>query len=209
MRIALADDHLVVREGIRLLLQDVEGVEIVGEAADGNQLLDLLAHHQVDVVILDLRMPGADGFEALERIRRTNPTVRTVVLSMFDDPTYVRRAIELGASAYLLKNVQRSELLAALKAATTGGAYVQRELIPMIVGEAIARPGTRTTVIMSEYQSKVLKMVADGKDTRTIANALESSENAVKAALHEIFREMGVRTRSQAVAEGFRRGLLE
>lgn len=209
MRIALADDHLVVREGIRLLLQDVEGVEIVGEAADANQLLDLLAHHQVDVVILDLRMPGADGFEALERIRRTNPTVRTVVLSMFDDPTYVRRAIELGASAYLLKNVERSELLAALKAATTGGAYVQRELIPMIVGEAIARPGTRTTVIMSEYQSRVLKMVADGKDTRTIARELESSENAVKTALHEIFRAMGVRTRSQAVAEGFRRGLLE
>ncbi len=209
MRIALADDHLVVREGIRLLLQDVAGVEIVGEAADANQLLDLLTQHQVDVVILDLRMPGADGFEALERIRRTNPTVRTVVLSMFDDPTYVRRAIELGASAYLLKNVERSELLAALKAATTGGAYVQRELIPMLVGEAIARPGTRTTAIMSEYQSKVLKMVTAGKDTRTIANQLESSENAVKTALHEIFREMGVRTRSQAVAEGFRRGLLE
>lgn len=208
MKVALADDHLVVREGIRLLLHDVEWVEIVGEAADGNQLLDLLAHHDVDVVILDLRMPGADGFEALDRIRRTKPTTKMVVLSMFDDPTYVRRAIELGASGYLLKNVERPELLAALRAAATGGAYVQHELVPLVVGEAIARPGARTTVTLSQDQLLVLKLVANGMDTRAIALELGSSDNSVKATFREIFRQMGVRTRSQAVAEAFRRGLL-
>lgn len=208
MRVALADDHLVVREGVRLLLEDVADLEIVGEASDGNELLDLLAHVQVDVVILDLRMPGSDGFDALSRIRTASPDTKTVVLSMYDDPTYIRRAIELGASAYLLKNAQREELVKAIEEAAAGRAYIQRDLLPAILDEAIERPEHRVTKPLTEYQLSVLRLVADGIETSVIATELETTESVIKNDLKGIFRELNAKTRSQAVAEAFRRGLL-
>ena len=116
MRVVIADDHRIVREGLRFMLSDHPDVEIVAEAANGEELLETLATVKADIVLLDLRMPGITGLEALDRISVDHPRTKVIILSMHDDPGYVRRAVELGASGYLLKNTGRDELLRALKA---------------------------------------------------------------------------------------------
>ena len=122
MRVAIVDDHAIVREGIQLMLANDDSIETVAEASDGAALLDLLKEIDVDVVILDLRMKGMGGLEVLEHLDRMEAPPATIVLTMHDDPSYLRRAIELGASGFVLKRSGRVELVKALNAAASGGA---------------------------------------------------------------------------------------
>ncbi len=135
MRLVIADDHRVVRDGIRYMLADAPGIEIAGEASSGEELIELLETDPVDVVLLDVRMPGMNGFDVLERLQEGLSQVRVIMLSMHDAPGYVRRAIELGAAGYLLKSASRDEVIAAIDAVLEGGAYVQGELVQPLVNE--------------------------------------------------------------------------
>ncbi len=206
MKVAIADDHRIVRDGLSWMLSDAEGIEIAGEADSGDALLDLLATTPIDVALVDVRMPGMSGLDALERIRAEFPQVRVVILSMHDQPAYVRRAIELGASGYLLKNTGRDELIRALEAVADGGAYLQGEVVAPLISEV--RKGS-SPARLSPRENEVLQLVARGYENKQIATELGIAEATVKTYLRGIFERLGVSSRAEAVAVGLREGLIE
>jgi DNA-binding NarL/FixJ family response regulator len=207
MRVVVADDHRVVREGIRYMLSDASGVDVVGEAETGEELLALVASEPVDVVLLDVRMPGMSGFDVLERLAEDAPQVRVLMLSMHDQPAYVRRAIELGAAGYVLKNAGRDELLTALQVAADGGTYLTAELMEPLVAAMTGR--ARSSGKLSPREHQVLQLVANGYENKQIATELELSEATVKTYLRGVFERLDVSSRAEAVAVGLRLGMIE
>ncbi len=207
MRVVVTDDHRVVREGIRYMLSDAPGVEVVAEADSGEELLEVVAAEPVDVVLLDVRMPGMSGLEALERLTEVAPQVRVLMLSMHDQPAYVRRAIELGAAGYVLKSAGRDELLTALQTAAEGGTYLAAELMEPLVASMSGR--ARPSGKLSPREHQVLQLVADGFENKQIATELELSEATVKTYLRGVFERLEVSSRAEAVAVGLRLGVIE
>jgi DNA-binding NarL/FixJ family response regulator len=207
MRIVLVDDHRVVRDGIRYLLSDEEAIEIVADVGSGAELFELLEAEPVDAVLLDVRMPDMSGFDVLEQIRGEIPQVRVIMLSMHDAPGYVRRAVELGAAGYLLKNASRSELLAALRSVGDGGAYIQTDLANPLVAELAGIGDSARS--LSPREQQVLQLVAHGYENKQIASELAISDATVKTYLRGIFGTLEVTGRAEAVAVGLGRGLIE
>ena len=207
MKVAITDDHRVVREGLRYMLSDAPGVDVVGEAESGEELLAIVGAQPVDVVLLDVRMPGMSGLDVLEALTETAPQVRVLMLSMHDQPAYVRRAIELGAAGYVLKSAGRDELLTALQVAAEGGTYLSAELMEPLVATMSGR--TRPSGKLSPREHQVLQLVADGYENKQIATELELSEATVKTYLRGVFDRLEVSSRAEAVAVGLRLGLIE
>ena len=207
MRIVLVDDHRVVRDGIRYMLSDEEAIEIVADVGSGAELFELLEAEPVDIVLLDVRMPDMSGFDVLEQLRGEIPQVRVIMLSMHDAPGYVRRAVELGAAGYLLKNASRSELLAALQSVGDGGAYIQTDLANPLVAELAGISDSARS--LSPREQQVLQLVAHGYENKQIASELAISEATVKTYLRGIFGTLEVAGRAEAVAVGLRRGIIE
>lgn len=206
MKVVVVDDHRIVRDGIRWMLSDAGSIEIAGDAESGDALLELLADSPVDVVLLDVRMPGKSGLETLEAIRRDFPQVRVIMLSMHDQPAYVRRAIELGASGYLLKNTGRDELIRALDTVAEGGTYLQGEVVAPLI--ASTDPAT-STPHLSPRERQVLQLVAHGYENKQIATELDIAEATVKTYLRGIFVRLGASSRAEAVAVALREGIIE
>ena len=208
IKVAIADDHRIIRDGIELLLSGTEHIEIVGQAGDGVELLKILDSKDVDVVLLDVRMPGLTGLEVMERIAALDGDVAVVMLSMYGDPVYVSRAIELGASGYLLKSVGQEELVKAIDTVAAGKSYSQTEvsgpLVARMVGTDVPGPVSDITI----EQRGILQLLADGNDNRAIAQVLSLSEATVKAKLRTIYGLLGVQRRSEAVAVAMRLGLI-
>lgn len=207
MRLVLADDHRVVRDGINYMLSGEKDVTIVGEAESGEELLELLATTPVDVVLLDVRMEGMGGLEVLEVITAELPQVRVLMLSMHDEPAYVRRAIELGAAGYMLKSSGRGELLQAIRTVADGAVFIQADLIqPLLTDtEATGKSSGR----LSPRETQVLQLVANGYENKQIAHELELSEATVKTYMRGIFDRLEVTSRAEAVAVALRLGVIE
>jgi DNA-binding NarL/FixJ family response regulator len=206
MKVVIADDHRIVREGITWMLSDAPGIDIEGEADSGEALLELLATTPADVALVDVRMEGMSGLDALERIKAEFPQVQVIILSMHDQPAYVRRAIELGASGYLLKSTGRDELIRALEAVASGGAYLQGEVVAPLITEV--KEGAEPARL-SPREHEVLQLVAQGYENKQIATELEIAEATVKTYLRGIFERLDVSSRAEAVAVGLREGLIE
>jgi DNA-binding NarL/FixJ family response regulator len=207
MRVVVTDDHRVVREGLRYMLNDAPGIDVVREAESGEELLALVATEVVDVVLLDVRMPGMSGLDVLERLAKTAPRVRVLMLSMHDQPAYVRRAIELGAAGYVLKSAGRDELLTALQVAAEGGTYLPGELMEPLAASMAGR--TRPSGKLSPREHQVLQLVANGYENKQIATELDLSEATVKTYLRGVFERLEVSSRAEAVAVGLRLGVIE
>ncbi len=209
MRVILADDHRIVREGLRWMLASEEGVDVVGEAESGAELLDLLERVDADVILLDIRMPGMSGLEALERVRIRAPDARVMILSMYDEPTYVHRAVELGAVGYLRKDVSRAELIRALECVAQGKGYVQAELTGALMAQLTGTAGNDGGPSLTPRQQEVLRLLADGLENKQIASRFSISETTVETHIRVVFARLGVQNRAAAVAEALRRGLIE
>lgn len=208
MRVIIADDHRIVRDGLRMILSHDPDIEIVEEVEDGEHLLAVLEEVEADVVLLDIRMPGLSGLETLESLRERQHAIRVVILTMYDDPVYVRRAVELGADGYLLKSVDREELKRALRAVDSGQSYIQGELTGPLIA-SIAEPGSAGPIGDVDAEGKLmLELLAEGLDNQQLAERLDLSEPAVKARLRRIYRTLGVKRRSEAVAVALRLGLI-
>lgn len=207
MRLIIADDHRVVREGLSYMLSGESDIEIVGEAAGGEELLAILDGTSVDVVLLDVRMAGMGGLEVLERIGQVLPQVAVLMLSMHDEPGYVRRAIELGASGYLLKSAGRDELLRAIRSVADGGVYIQGELVEPLI--APGRTSDAASGRLSPREREVLQLVANGFENKQVATELALSEATVKTYMRGIFERLDVASRAEAVAVGLRLGVIE
>lgn len=207
MRIILADDHKIVREGLRWMLSDEDDVEIVGEADSGEALLKLVDRVDADIVLLDVRMPGMSGLDALEILNERVPDLKVIILSMHGEPAYVRRAVELGAAGYLLKSSDRDELLGALAAVAAGKAYIQGEVTETLM-KTISGQETGTS-LLSPRETEILVLVSRGLENKQIATELGISEATVKTHLKGVFNRLDVSSRAEAAAVGLRLGLIE
>ena len=205
IRVLIVDDHPVVRDGLRGVIEGDPGMSVVGEAGDGAEALARVADGStVDVVLMDLRMPRMGGVEAIRELRRTAPTVRVLVLTTFDTDADVLPAVEAGATGYLLKDTPREDLVRAVRAAYRGEAV----LSPTVAGRLMGQVRAPAREALTERELEVLRLVAAGSTNREAARALFISEATVKTHLLHIYEKLEVRDRAAAVAAGYQRGLL-
>ena len=210
IRVLLADDHNLVRAGVRRILEAQPGVAVVGEVADGAAALDALARTAVDVLVLDLTMPGLDGFAVLRRARALVPALKVLVLSMHADAEFVSRAVREGADGYLLKDSAVNDLVAAIQAVREGRAYhspqVQRQLTDLVRGGA---PDAGGIASLTEREREVLRRIAEGSSTKEIAASLDISARTVETHRANLMRKLDVRSVAQLVRLAIREGLVE
>ena len=195
IRLLIADDHSVVRTGLRHLVATFDDVELIGAAADGEEALTLCADHDPDVVLMDLEMPVLDGIEATRRIVEAQPGVAVVVLTSFSDREQILRALDAGAVGYLLKDAEPADLERAVRAAARGEAPLDPR-----AGRALLQDRASGSPLdgLSEREREVLGMVARGLPNKLIARELQISEKTVKAHLTSVYRTIGVTDRTQA-----------
>ena len=202
IRLLIVDDHPIVRDGLRGVFAAEPDLEVVGEAADGAEALRRAG--EADVVLMDLRMPGMGGVEAITKLRDTAPGVRVLVLTTFDTDSDVLPAIEAGATGYLLKDAPRDELVRAVRSAHRG----ESVLAPSVAGRLMGRVRRPSDGALSKREREVLALIADGTTNREAARKLFVSEATIKTHLLHIYDKLGVRDRAAAVGEAYKRGLL-
>lgn len=205
--ILIADDHEVVRRGLESLLSDTE-IKIVAEASNGEEAIKLTNKHKPAVVLLDIRMPG-DGLNTLGRIKLDHPELPVLIFSTYDNPTYVARAVALGAAGYVLKGSPRELLIETIRKAARGETAWTREELRRVTG-ALATPRLNADieVPLTQRESEVLRQLALGLTNKEIAQALQISYETVKEHVQHILRKVGVTDRTQAAVWAVRKGLV-
>ncbi|MEH1124276.1 response regulator transcription factor [Micromonospora sp. CPCC 206061] len=204
IRVLIADDHPIVRNGLRGAFADEPDIDVAGEAADGRQAVELAVRLGVDVVLMDLRMPVMSGVQAIAALRERAPAIRVLVVTTFDSEADVLPAIEAGATGYLLKDATPGDLLRAVRAAHRGESVLAPSVAGQLMGH-VRRPGGPG---LSKRELEVLRHVAEGASNREVARRLFISEASIKTHLLHIYDKLGVRDRAAAVGEAYRRGLL-
>jgi NarL family two-component system response regulator YdfI len=204
--VLVVDDHLIVREGLSLILETAEGIEQAGEAADGAEALRLCAELRPDVVLMDLRMPGMDGLTAIRRLASTQPKVAVIILTTYDEDDLMLQGLQAGALGFLLKDTSRAALLDAIRAAARG----QTMLSPAVMQRLLAHAAAPAAgpLDLTERELEVLRAAAQGQRSKEIAADLGISERTVKAHLASIYNKFGVDSRPAAIAVAAQRGLL-
>ncbi|HEV2529968.1 MAG TPA: response regulator transcription factor [Thermomicrobiales bacterium] len=208
--VLLVDDHPVVIEGLRKLLATTEDIKVTGEAHDAAGAIEQARALRPDVILLDLRMPGANGVQAIRRLRELEWPGAVLILTSYGDQAYVRQAIEAGADGYLLKNAPPEELISAIRAVARGRRQLSPELLDGILAQfsGLARESTRREADLSDDDREILRRASQGATNREIGVAMGRSEIAVKKRLQVIFAKLGAVDRAHAVAESIRRGLI-
>lgn len=210
IRVAIADDHAILREGIRALLLSDDDVEVVGEASDGAEAIALAERARPDVLVMDIAMPGLGGLEAAAMIRKANPDVRILVLSQYDNPEYVRRFLRLGASGYVLKRAAGTELLSAIRAVARGGLVID----PSVARSAIADgPGDQSAAedpyeTLTDREKQVLKLVAEGATNKDVASALGVSVKTAMSHREHVMQKLGLHNRTDLIRFALRHGIV-
>ena len=205
IRLLLADDQPVVRDGLRGMLTSQADIEIIGEAEDGAIAVSLTAELEPDVVLMDLRMPVLDGVSAIQAIKASHPDVQVLVLTTYDTDADILPAVEAGATGYLLKDCSRETLFEAIRAAARGEAVLAPTVAARLMGQ-IRSPAEEK---LSEREIEVLELVAQGSSNREIAKSLHISQATVKSHLINIFNKLGVSDRTAAVTSALQRGFLQ
>ena len=204
IRIVIADDHPIVRSGLLGLLASQEDFEVVGEAANGRELVTAVQRTRPDVVLTDLRMPELDGVGAIREMCAVHPTLKILVLTTYDTDADILRAVEAGATGYLLKETPREELFGAIRATALGRSVLSPTVASRLVGRA-RDPGEKS---LSAREIEVLMLVAKGTSNKLIARELEIGETTVKTHLLHIFSKLGVDDRTAAVTTAVERGII-
>jgi DNA-binding NarL/FixJ family response regulator len=207
IKLLIADDHEVLRSGVKAMLTGTE-IKVIAEVATGQTAVAYALEHEVDVALLDVRMPDGDGLTALGRIKLAKPDLPILMFSAFDNPTYVARAVALGAAGYLLKGCTRDELLNTIKAAAAGENTFTRDSLRRVTG-ALSTPrcAADVEVSLTNREAEVLRQMAEGLTNKQIAGALRISYETVKEHVQHIMRKIGVEDRTQAAVWAVRKGL--
>ena len=204
IRLVIVDDHPVVRDGLRGMLESQPDFEVVGEASDGEAAVRITNTLKPEIVLMDLRMPEMDGVTALREIKASNPQVQVLVLTTYDSDADILPAIEAGASGYLLKDSSREELYTAIRATARG----ETVLAPAVAARLVGRMRAPAEERLSSRELEVLQLVAEGDSNSEIASRLHISQATVKSHLIHIFGKLGVSDRTAAVTVALRRGIL-
>jgi NarL family two-component system response regulator YdfI len=207
IRILVVDDHLIIRQGLRLILETEEGFELIGEASDGAEAVRLCAELNPDVVLMDLRMPGMDGLTAIEHLRVEQPGIAVVILTTFNEDDLMMRGLRAGAKGYLLKDTDRETLFNTIRAARRGETLLKPEIIARVLSKSGETSAPAQTDLTGR-ELEVLKAVAQGERSKEVAIRLGISERTVKAHLASIYNRLGVDSRAAAIAVAAQKGLL-
>jgi DNA-binding NarL/FixJ family response regulator len=208
MRVLIADDHGIVRSGIRLLLEQQGDIEVVGEAANGAEARELAIKERPDLAILDVKMPKLTGLQATREIKQQAPEVAVLILSMHDDERYLFEALKAGASGYVLKAQADTDLLAAIRAVERGEPFLTPEAQRTLIKDVLER-GSSGEEELTPREEEVVKLVAEAHTTKQIAEILHLSEKTVENHRANAMRKLGMRDRVELVRYAIRRGLIE
>jgi DNA-binding NarL/FixJ family response regulator len=208
VRVVVADDQTVVRDGLVTLLKLLPGIDVVAAASDGDEAVRLVAEHNPDVLLVDLRMPKCDGVEATRRVRTDHPGTEVVVLTTYSDDDSVLSALRAGARGFLTKDADAESIGRALQAAAAGQSIVDAEVQRRLIeGAATPRPADPADTGLTPREIEVLRLIADGLSNTEIARHLVVSEATVKTHINHLFAKANLRDRAQAVAYAYRLGL--
>ena len=212
IRILLSDDHNILRDGMRLLLERQPGFMVVAEASDGRETLDLVQNHQPDVVVMDIAMPNMNGIEATRRIVEKHPGMGVVILSMHYDESYVIRSLKAGARAYLLKDAVKSELIAAIHAVAEGRSFFSPKISRILQEDyvqALGRKGADDSYeLLTGREREILQLVAEGKTNKEIANALNLSLYTVDTHRTHILQKLNLHSVPELILYAVRKGII-
>ncbi|HUG55581.1 MAG TPA: response regulator transcription factor [Candidatus Limnocylindrales bacterium] len=210
VRVLLVDDHELVRQGISAMLATAEDVQIVGEARTGREAVEVARRELPDVVLMDVRMPDMDGLEATRRIKEERPRTAVIMVTMHENPAYLREAVRAGAAGYLLKDVGRDELVDAIRQVASGGAFIEGQMLKGMLSDL--KPGGPVPPAarnLTKREREILGLVAEGMSNREIAERLVLSPETVKSHVAAILEKLGVSDRTQAAIYAVRNGLVE
>jgi DNA-binding NarL/FixJ family response regulator len=212
IRILLADDHAVVRDGVRALLEKQTDMEVVAEAADGREAAELAQDLRPDVVIMDVGMPNLNGIEATRRILAAHPQIAVVILSMHQDESYVLRSLKAGAKGYLLKDSLRSDVLDAIRAVVQGRSFLTRKISRMMQEDYIREMEQRgledSYDLLTDREREVLQLAAEGKPNKEIAAALNISLTTVETHRMHILQKLGLHSVPELILYAVRKGII-
>lgn len=207
--ILIADDHGIVREGLRRLIEAEPDFSVCAEAHDGQEVLEMVEQYAPEVVVLDITMPKLGGLETLERLRVKHRGIKVILLSVHSDPPFIQSAVSLGADGYVLKNGKVGEVVSAIRAVTRGGSYfspaVAREIVEQLRDPTPNEPFT----LLSSREREVLLLIAEGLSAKEVATRLNISHKTVEAHRTSLMRKLGVRKATELVRYALRRGLIE
>ena len=205
LRILIVEDHRLVSQGMEMMLSMVDDFEPVGVVRTGDEAIECVQSKDIDIVLMDVNLgQGLNGIEATRRIKEIAPATKVLMLTMFTDPATVTEAVKAGADGYLSKGAERETVERAIRDIMKGHSVLD----PSVTSGVFGRLGEKDPGALSGRELEVLQGLAEGKSTREVAEAVFLSEETVKTYLKQIFRKLGVRDRTEAVAEGFRRGLV-
>lgn len=211
IKILIADDHLIIRQGLRLILETENDFELIGEASDGAEALSLCKKLEPDVVLMDLRMPNMDGLTAIEKLRAEQPEIAVVILTTFNEDELMFRGLQAGARGYLLKDTDRATLFDTIRAAARGETLLKPEIMARVLSRAnktVTDLTSNEPAKLTDRELEVLASVARGNRSKEIAAQLGISERTVKAHLASIYSKLGVDSRAAAIATAAQIGLL-
>ena len=202
IRVLIVDDHSVVRRGLAAIIDMEEDAVVVGQAGDGTEAIELWNSLKPDVVLMDLRMPGMEGVEAIRRIRAEDAEAGIIVLTTFDHDEDIYAGLRAGAKAYLLKDVEPEELFRCIRAVHSGEAYLQPKVAAKLAQRVQEEP-------LTDREEQILKLLAEGKTNRAIGQVLHISESTVKSHMKSLFVKLDVTSRAEAISLAARRGLVK
>ena len=210
IRILIVDDHLIIREGLRLMFDTVPDFELVAEAVNGAEALTQVEAHRLDVVLMDLQMPVMDGITAVETLQQTHPTLAIIILTTYKENDLLLRGLKAGARGYLLKDTDRQTLINTIHAAARGETLLKPELLQQVLSYQDKPSASKKEIVnpLSARELEVLTMVADGARNKEIAHELNITERTVKAHLSHIFNKLDVDSRAAAVGTAVKAGIL-
>ena len=209
IRVIIADDHLMLREGLKQLLEIDGDIKVIGEADNGLQLLSLLEECRPDVVLLDINMPKMNGLQTLEALRQKNDTTKVLMLTIHNEVDYLLRAVEIGVNGYVLKDSESSVLKKAISVVNEGETYIEPALTPLLKERLEKADGQGMEDALTKREIEVLKLLAEGLFNKEIAYKLSISEKTVKNHVSNIFKKIDVSDRTQAAVYAIKNSLVD
>ena len=211
VRVLLVDDHVIVREGLRMVLASRQEIQVIGEAGDGREALDLIETLQPDVVVMDIAMPNLNGLEATRQIKRRFPDIKVVILTMHESQQYFLQIVKAGATGCVMKRSAGTELVTAIEAAARGESYFSPTIATMVLEDyrrLLTRPADEAAELLTEREREVVQLIAEGRTNREIADLLTLSIKTVQAHRSNIMEKLGAHDRTDLVKYAIRAGII-